>query len=365
MRSLPLLLLFFLNRLALAAGKANAFELVVTYNAYKMLWQMNGDAQKLIYPLVGLDGKPIKNNEGTDIGGQLSFEEFVCRYTNQRKCKISLNPDNPVRTGELLGTKYSKSARIPDMRGVPREQLIAAIEIDDTKVKPDTKLYNLFTEDLAKTYAAAAENARPDDMEEIDHACGFLSAECRADMETSLTGNWFQEDPDVPCSALILDPVPVSCQDTLGLVRGDVVALNSESLEDASTATAYVTDQITDWSWMIGTGAVDEGNTTAYYDASNRTFIIGTVFGYSSGVDEGKRQTLKLSLACLRPEWVPPSTPNVTSAVPPYSYPPQTTSATATTAQSSQPATPAPSGPACVSGTVSPYRTIGDFKELI
>ncbi|KAE9574758.1 hypothetical protein CGMCC3_g9243 [Colletotrichum fructicola] len=157
MRSLPLLLLFFLNRLALAAGKANAFELVVTYNAYKMLWQMNGDAQKLIYPLVGLDGKPIKNNEGTDIGGQLSFEEFVCRYTNQRKCKISLNPDNPVRTGELLGTKYSKSARIPDMRGVPREQLIAAIEIDDTKVKPDTKLYNLFTEDLAKTYAAAAE----------------------------------------------------------------------------------------------------------------------------------------------------------------------------------------------------------------
>ncbi|KAE9574609.1 hypothetical protein CGMCC3_g9241 [Colletotrichum fructicola] len=201
-------------------------------------------------------------------------------------------------------------------------------------------------------------------MEEIDHACGFLSAEYRADMETSLTGNWFQEDPDVPCSALILDPVPVSCQDTLGLVRGDVIALNSESLEDASTATAYVTDQITDWSWMIGTGAVDEGNTTAYYDASNRTFIIGTVFGYSSGVDEGKRQTPKLSLACLRPEWVPPSSPNVTSAVPPYSYPPQTTSATATTAQSSQPATTAPSGPACVSGTVSPYRTIGDFKEL-
>ncbi|KAL3301791.1 hypothetical protein RB213_004930 [Colletotrichum asianum] len=208
-------------------------------------------------------------------------------------------------------------------------------------------------------------SARPDPTEQIDHGCGFLSEECRADMETSLTGNWFQEDPDVPCSALILDPVPVSCQDTLGLVRGDVIALNSESLQDAPTATAYVTDQITDWSWTIGTGAVDEGNTTAYYDASNRTFIIGTVFGYSSSVDEAKRQTPRLSLACLRPEWVPPTTPNVTSAVPPYSYPPQTTtSATTTTAQSSQPATTAPSGPACVSGTVSAYRTSGDFKEL-
>ncbi|KAJ3960375.1 hypothetical protein N0V92_002981 [Colletotrichum tropicale] len=66
-------------------------------------------------------------------------------------------------------------------------------------------------------------SARPNPTEQIDHACGFLSAECRADLETSLTGNWFQEDPDVPCSALILDLVPVSCQGTLGLVRGDVI----------------------------------------------------------------------------------------------------------------------------------------------
>lgn len=66
-------------------------------------------------------------------------------------------------------------------------------------------------------------SARPDPTEPIDHACGSLSAECRADMETSLTGGWFQEDPDVPCSALILDPIPASCQDALGLVRGDIV----------------------------------------------------------------------------------------------------------------------------------------------
>lgn len=116
---------------------------------------------------------------------------------------------------------------------------------------------------------------------------------------------------------------------------------------------------------MIATGAVDEGNSTAYYDATNRTFIVGTVFGYSSSVDEAKKQTPKLSLACLRPEWVPPPTPDVTTSVTPYSYPPQTAKTTTTaTAQESEPTATAISGPVCVSGSASPYRTSGDFKQL-
>ncbi|KAK2770075.1 hypothetical protein CKAH01_04418 [Colletotrichum kahawae] len=158
MRSLSLLLLFFLGRLALAAGKAHAFELVVTYNAYKVLWEMAGKNQRAIYPLIDLDGEPIKENEGTATNGKLSFEEFVCRYTNAAECTIPLDPDNPVKTGELLGEskKYIKSARIPDMRGVSRELLTAPLELDDSKVKPGLKLYNLFTEDLTKTYADAA-----------------------------------------------------------------------------------------------------------------------------------------------------------------------------------------------------------------
>ncbi|KAF4843338.1 hypothetical protein CGCSCA4_v008136 [Colletotrichum siamense] len=160
MRFLSLLLLSFLGHLALAAGKAHAYELVVTYNAYSLLWKMTGNLQTTIYPLVGLDGKPIKKNQGTDTkDGKLSFQEFVCRYTRQKKCDVDLDLDNPVRTGELLGKskKYVKSARIPELRGVPESQMVEAIEEDDDIIKPRTKLYNLFTEDLGKVFAAAAE----------------------------------------------------------------------------------------------------------------------------------------------------------------------------------------------------------------
>ncbi|TIC91647.1 hypothetical protein CH35J_010918 [Colletotrichum higginsianum] len=145
-------------------------------------------------------------------------------------------------------------------------------------------------------------SALPDPTEPVDHSCGFLSAECRADMETSLTGGWTKEDPDVPCSALILDPIPVSCQDTLGLVRGDVIAWNSDTFTDQAAAKLVAMDELNPWSWFIGTGGVEEGNSTAYYEASNRTYVIGTVFGYSTSVTDSNKQTPKLSLACLRPD---------------------------------------------------------------
>lgn len=66
-------------------------------------------------------------------------------------------------------------------------------------------------------------SALPDPTAPVEHDCGFLPAECRADLETSLTGGWFQEDPDVACSAFALDAVPVSCQGSLGRVRADVL----------------------------------------------------------------------------------------------------------------------------------------------
>ncbi|KAF6803168.1 hypothetical protein CSOJ01_11083 [Colletotrichum sojae] len=137
--------------------------------------------------------------------------------------------------------------------------------------------------------------------EAVGHGCGFLPAQCRADMETSLTGSWTLDDPDVPCSALLLDPVPVSCEDSLGLIRGDVIAWNSDTLANEAAAKLLTVDELNPSSWAIGTGAGAEGNETAYYETSNRTFIIGTVFGYSSSVTEGNKQPPKLSLACLRP----------------------------------------------------------------
>ncbi|KZL74221.1 hypothetical protein CT0861_01766 [Colletotrichum tofieldiae] len=211
-------------------------------------------------------------------------------------------------------------------------------------------------------------STRPDPVEAVDHSCGFLSAECRADMELSLTGGWAQEDPDVPCSALILDPIPVSCQDTLGLIRGDVIAWNSDTLTDQATAKLLTVDELNPSSWLIGTGGVVEGNSTAYYEASNRTYIIGTVFGYSPSVMDSNKQAPKLSLACLRPEWVSPTTPNTTtSAVTPYVYP-ATTAAAATTAEafttSSVPPSATSSDSVCVSGVASPNRSNGNFDEL-
>lgn len=56
----------------------------------------------------------------------------------------------------------------------------------------------------------------------VDHTCGFLPQECRADLESSLTENWTKEDPEYPCSALGFDYVPVSCQDYLGRITQHV-----------------------------------------------------------------------------------------------------------------------------------------------
>ncbi|OBR08030.1 Alpha-glucanase [Colletotrichum higginsianum IMI 349063] len=210
-------------------------------------------------------------------------------------------------------------------------------------------------------------SALPDPTEPVDHSCGFLSAECRADMETSLTGGWTKEDPDVPCSALILDPIPVSCQDTLGLVRGDVIAWNSDTFTDQAAAKLVAMDELNPWSWFIGTGGVEEGNSTAYYEASNRTYVIGTVFGYSTSVTDSNKQTPKLSLACLRPEWVPPTTPNTpTSTVTPYVYPTQVPSGATTvksSATSSIPPSATSSDSVCASGVASPNSSSGSSSS--
>lgn len=123
---------------------------------------------------------------------------------------------------------------------------------------------------------------------------------------------------------------------------------------------------------MLGTGFVDVGNETAYYDASNRTFIVGTVFGYSRSIEQTKKQTPKLSLACLRPEWVPPAKPTSTTttfSITSVGYSTETATEVITTGlPSTQPiTTPTPTtitGPVCVSGTTSPNRSGGDFQEL-
>ncbi|WDK22984.1 hypothetical protein CGRA01v4_14275 [Colletotrichum graminicola] len=127
-------------------------------------------------------------------------------------------------------------------------------------------------------------------------------------------------------------------------------------------------DVLNPLSWLISTGIVREGNSTAYYEASSRTYIIGTVFGYSPSLADSQRQTPKLSLACLRPEWVPPTTPDTTStSLTPYVYQTQTSvvaTASEASTTSSMPPPATSSGPSCISGGASPNRATGDIQEL-
>ncbi|GKT63552.1 hypothetical protein ColTof4_04860 [Colletotrichum tofieldiae] len=123
-----------------------------------------------------------------------------------------------------------------------------------------------------------------DPTKPVDHACGFLPDECRADLEASLAEEWGIHGPEGLC------------------------AYGSDLLKDADVARAAALE-VSQGSWMLGTGYVDAGNVTAYYAASNRTYIVGTVFGYRFSVEEERRQTPRLSLACLRPEWVEPPQP--------------------------------------------------------
>ncbi|GJC87011.1 hypothetical protein ColLi_09849 [Colletotrichum liriopes] len=152
-----------------------------------------------------------------------------------------------------------------------------------------------------------------DPTKPVDHACGFLPDECRADLEASLAEEWGIHGLEGLCGRFALEYVPVSCQDYLGWITQDVTAYGSDLLKDADVARAAALEEVSQGSWMLGTGYVDAGNVTAYYAASNRTYIVGTVFGYRFSVEEERRQTPRLSLACLRPEWVEPPQPTATA----------------------------------------------------
>ncbi|KAI8212016.1 hypothetical protein K4K52_008984 [Colletotrichum sp. SAR 10_76] len=164
MKFLGLLLLLF-GQLAVAAGPSHAFETVLYYIAYRLEWKMYGQSQRLLYPvkspLLEGDLKPFPQNVGPD-GNMLPFPDFVCRYMNRddktgAKCNVELDLDNPERTGELLLKEGNNgAAKIPDMRGVPKDKMREIIEENDAEITDDLKYYNSFTEDLAQTFNAAA-----------------------------------------------------------------------------------------------------------------------------------------------------------------------------------------------------------------
>ncbi|KAK4184081.1 hypothetical protein QBC35DRAFT_506676 [Podospora australis] len=147
-------------------------------------------------------------------------------------------------------------------------------------------------------------SAVPDPLEPVDHACGFLSEECRADIAKGLTQDWALDDAWA-CSAYAFDAIPESCEGSLGLIRQDVLGWDGSYFEDAETARTLTTNtSVHRQSWMVGTGrSYKDHNQTAHYTAMNRTYVLATVFGYSDLVDKSKAEAPFAQLSCLRPQW--------------------------------------------------------------
>ncbi|GJC89921.1 hypothetical protein ColLi_12759 [Colletotrichum liriopes] len=137
-------------QVALAASKAHAFEIVLSYLGYQLQRRMYGDAQKFLFPLQSpISGKTIPANAGPD-GKGLSFQGFVRLYLKKKAnfvVKVDLDLDNPVRTGELLLDRgLNGIARVPYMKGVE------AAEAKSTRLMD----YGIFTQELTETYDLAA-----------------------------------------------------------------------------------------------------------------------------------------------------------------------------------------------------------------
>ncbi|KAK1445739.1 hypothetical protein CMEL01_09982 [Colletotrichum melonis] len=211
----------------------------------------------------------------------------------------------------------------------------------------------------------------PDPTTDVKHDCSFLPTECQTDLKLGLVKTWgsFEGDTGTMCGANALDLITPSCRDALGLVRADVLGWDAANVADAATSKILTVDEVGQYSWMVGTGFNDPNNQTSYYAASNRTYVVVTIFGHSVDVTNAVEPEAKL--ACLRPTWSVLSAPTVTSAATTTSATIQSTSiidtitSTLSTTSSSATATPA-SGLRCI-GTwnfyfLHPHPVIGSVR---
>ncbi|KAK2060412.1 hypothetical protein LY76DRAFT_509962 [Colletotrichum caudatum] len=207
----------------------------------------------------------------------------------------------------------------------------------------------------------------PDPTKEVDHDCSFLPKQCQQDLKSSLVKKWgtFISETGAMCGANALELITPSCRDALGLVRADVLAWDSSNLADRTTSKTLVVDEVSQYSWMIGTGFSDPYNQTSYYAASNRTYLIATVFGHSADVDNPAEPVAEL--ACLRPAWsvIPTATTTgrITSTSSSIMGEPSTAAPVIPTSSqlassSSTPAVPAPTSH-CIGGTIKEGASIG------
>ncbi|GFF60245.1 levanase [Aspergillus udagawae] len=151
-------------------------------------------------------------------------------------------------------------------------------------------------------------STKPEAKQAVDGGskCGFLSQACQADLKTSLTQDWGKAADGTMCAALGFDPIPLSCQDSFGLARQDVMAFDAAFLANPALGPVQTSKDQQQYSWRIGTGYHDPGDARAYALAANRTYLVATVWGYSQSVKSS--QVPGVSFACLSSgaSYVPP-----------------------------------------------------------
>ncbi|KAH7348908.1 hypothetical protein BKA65DRAFT_372083, partial [Rhexocercosporidium sp. MPI-PUGE-AT-0058] len=184
--------------------------------------------------------------------------------------------------------------------------------------------------------------------QKVDGGAGtsLLPAACQTDLKTSLTQDWGTLDATYMCGALGFDSIPASCVDSFGFSRQDVMSFDSTFLANTTVASAQVSSLQQPYSWRIGTQYHEPGSAKAYEMAANRTYLVATVWGYSSTASSSIRKTPEVSFGILSSGAAyvpPPPVTNTTTSASSTSTASSTVSkSTASTTSSSKPTTTTP-----------------------
>ncbi|KAL6807245.1 carbohydrate-binding module family 66 protein [Trichoderma sp. SZMC 28013] len=138
---------------------------------------------------------------------------------------------------------------------------------------------------------ASADQAEP--------GCHTLPQTCLDDLSSTLTNDWGKADNNSMCAQLIYDPIPESCVSSFGFSRQDVLAADSTTIADSVLGPLQTSNQQQQYSWRIGTGYRDPGDSRAYEIAANRTYLVATVWGYSKAANPKTIKVPGVTWTCI------------------------------------------------------------------
>ena len=76
-------------------------------------------------------------------------------------------------------------------------------------------------------------------------------------------------------------------------------AFNSTSLANPVLAPILAADVLLEGTWRMGTGYYAPHDARAYEAASNRTYLVATVWGYDRDIDQKDIRTPEVALSCV------------------------------------------------------------------